>query len=37
MAPDALAWDIKELKEDKKYPNLEIEYLLMHRLKYNVF
>ena len=37
MAPDALAWDIKELKEDKNYPNLEIEYLLMHRLKYNVF
>ena len=31
MAPDALAWDINELKEDKKYPNLEIEYQLMHR------
>ena len=28
MTPDALAWDIKELKEDKKYPNLETEYYL---------
>ena len=27
-APDALAWDIKEWKEDKKYPNLETEYYL---------